>query len=209
MCWISVGVGFKRLYGCDYVASAISLAHDLCLLSLQRCIEGEVDSDEEIGDSKETNVNGSRITLGLMDITMAVELLPKEMPEELATLRGNDNDDDLVRIELVQHFGRFDIIHDKGTFDVFFMRNDSVLYIESICKHFVKDRSLVCVTSCNATESELVDCFVNHVPLNPILWSHQFKFECVSKLPHRSFVFGGVSGQSVSTVAFRAIAVLP
>lgn len=126
--------------------------------------------------------------------------------DEIATSVGaaHDSHTKSVAIEPIRNFGRFEVIHDKGTFDLFYMRGDTTLYIDSICQHFVDDQSLVCVTSCNATEVELISAFTSYQASTGI--ERKFKFECISTLPHTSYTFGGASGQTVSTAAFRATA---
>lgn len=189
--------GFKHLFGCDYIPSAITLAAGVCRAALQRLLDGEDDSeDNEHGAS--CQVDDVRIVLSVMDVTIESEDLADRSDSNNSDERLADKSDELVLIRSPLCLGQFDIIHDKGTFDVFFMRGIPSVYVDSICRHFVKDKSIICVTSCNATEAELVECFTSSTP------NRSFRLDSISKLSHRSFSFGGVTGQVVSTVAFRA-----
>lgn len=238
---LRAGIGFKRLYGCDYIPAAIVLAYSVCQRHVQYQLSHSVTPAEE-SSADRYNRGGSdgrrpcsvpdvssltlpnqglTITLAIMDIMSKPEELPSELPVELTRLKvsannsveAQENDlwhssvknDGVVTVGLAQEFRRFDLIHDKGTFDVFFMRGEAPLYIDSICRHFVQRETLICVTSCNATEAELLDCFEKHQFSESVPLKNQFQFQCISTLPHRSFTFGGAGGQSVSTAAFRAI----
>jgi len=87
----------------------------------------------------------------------------------------------------------FDVVHDKGTFDVFFMAQRCSEYVNAIA-NIVLRGGVVAITSCNATSSELCDIFCCND-----------QFEKQDVLQHRSFTFGGISGQVVSSVAFRRL----
>jgi len=89
----------------------------------------------------------------------------------------------------------FDVIHDKGTFDLFYMTNTTPKYVQTVYS-ILRVSGLLAVTSCNATREELEDAFCS----NP-----QCPFGAIDVLEHRSFTFGGHSGQIVSTVAFQRL----
>ncbi|CEM10201.1 unnamed protein product [Vitrella brassicaformis CCMP3155] len=91
--------------------------------------------------------------------------------------------------------GGYSLVHDKGTFDVMWMRgqagDDSAIegYLRFLdCA--VAAEGLFVVTSCNCTDEELQATFGG-------------SFEHVSSLAHPSLAFGGQTGQVVSTVAFK------
>ena len=59
--------------------------------------------------------------------------------------------------------GQYDVIHDKGTFDVVFMNEDldNKAYAKSLCYRLKKSKeSVFIITSCNCTSSELDEIFL-------------------------------------------------
>ena len=93
--------------------------------------------------------------------------------------------------------GRYDVIHDKGTFDVVYMNKDldNTLYAKAIL-HRLKNspESVFIITSCNCTSSELDE-----------IYAHQDLFVKVEEIKgYKSFTYGGVTGQVVSTNVYRA-----
>lgn len=99
----------------------------------------------------------------------------------------------------------WDVVLDKGTFDAVSLSNDEVqgrricaLYPERILP-LVKTGGIFLVTSCNWTEEELVAWFAskNATPCPA--------FEVVGRVDYKTFSFGGVKGQTISTVCFRKI----
>lgn len=103
-----------------------------------------------------------------------------------------------------QFRSHFDVIVDKGTFDAISLNPDFV-DLEKVSKTKIiadtfKDTlkallaatsgSLFIITSCNWTSSELGHIF------GP-------EFEPIGEIEHTKFVFGGKSGQDVSTLIFK------
>jgi 2-polyprenyl-3-methyl-5-hydroxy-6-metoxy-1,4-benzoquinol methylase len=95
----------------------------------------------------------------------------------------------------------YDIIHDKGTFDVVYMNKelDNKEYARAI-RHRLNagnPASLLIISSCNLTDSELDEIFVDA--------EEGSLFEKVEEIkqPHKRFQFGGVTGQSVTTDVYR------
>lgn len=174
-----VGVGFKHLYGCDFIPDAIALASQVCKSSF--------------------TVEGTEIRLTCFDILSidndddAAGIITQTSNSDECNNKEGSVGEIILSSDLP--FGQFDLIHDKGTFDLFYMRGDTHLYIESITRRFLHEGSIICVTSCNATEDELIDCFVNYE-------ASSIRFHCISTLPHRSIQFQGLVGQVVSTAAF-------
>ncbi|KAJ2707021.1 Protein-lysine N-methyltransferase efm4 [Coemansia sp. IMI 203386] len=94
----------------------------------------------------------------------------------------------------------FDVVLDKGTYDAICLKPKDT-EAESVDQTAIeaypvsvvgslKDSGVFLITSCNWTEDELMERF------EPYL-------QCVGRIKHRSFQFGGVVGQTVATVAFR------
>lgn len=92
---------------------------------------------------------------------------------------------------------RYDLIHDKGTFDAISLRDgsDCRTLAQTYCD-FVKkcshDDSLLLLTSCNWTLAELVNLFER------CGWYLVDEYN----IPHSSFSFGGSKGQTVTSVVF-------
>lgn len=113
---------------------------------------------------------------------------------------------DILNISSISrdHVELFDLIVDKGTFDAIslnpdFSGHEKVSKTEMIADCFKKTlKSLLnpsalskfIITSCNWTSSELEQIF-------------EPEFKVVGEIQHTKFVFGGKSGQDVSTLVFE------
>lgn len=113
---------------------------------------------------------------------------------------------DILRTESlpIQFHTYFDVIVDKGTFDAISLNPDFV-GLEKVSKTKIiadtfkqtlktllatRKDSIFIITSCNWTSLELESIF------GP-------EFEVVGEIEHTKFVFGGKSGQDVSTLIFK------
>ncbi|KAJ2727009.1 Protein-lysine N-methyltransferase efm4 [Coemansia sp. Benny D115] len=95
---------------------------------------------------------------------------------------------------------KFDVVLDKGTYDAICLKpqdGDSVAVDQSAIDMYpvsvvnsLTDSGVFLITSCNWTEDELIKRFESHL-------------ECVDRVKHKSFKFGGAVGQTVATVAFK------
>jgi SAM-dependent methyltransferase len=97
----------------------------------------------------------------------------------------------------------FDLIHDKGTFDAFMSSKENkseeyIQYILNYCKisNDIKNSSILIITSCNFSKPELIKFFDNKEGDKNI-------FTFANEIPHKSFTFGGQSGQPVTTLIYR------
>ena len=121
-----------------------------------------------------------------------------------------ENDDRIFQADImnpeslpIKYRSHFDVIVDKGTFDAISL-NPDFQGLEKVSKTKIiadafkitlktllsaKD-SLFIITSCNWTSSELQQIF------GP-------EFEAIGEVEHTKFVFGGKSGQDVSTIIFK------
>lgn len=95
----------------------------------------------------------------------------------------------------------YDLILDKGTYDAICLSDSpvdgvrpSALYPTRLAK-YLKDDGRILITSCNWTQAELVQKFTTA--------ESSLAFESAIKVP--SFQFGGQSGQTTATVAFKKI----
>lgn len=88
---------------------------------------------------------------------------------------------------------KFDIIHDKGTYDAISLTENALanrnIYIENVYDS-LNDNGLFIITSCNWTENELVQQF-------------RIKFENVHIIPTPQFKFSGTVGSVVSSCVFK------
>lgn len=117
---------------------------------------------------------------------------------------------DLLRDEIGE---MWDLVMDKGTFDALALSQELVeekggrlpsrVYPEQVAK-LVKPGGFFLITSCNFTEEEVKRRFA--VPgLGELLYESELTpgLTFHSSVPHPSFSFGGKTGQTVCTVAFK------
>lgn len=88
---------------------------------------------------------------------------------------------------------KFNLIHDKGTFDAFMLleSNNYINYVNYIKELADKD-NLMIITSCNFNKEELLYYFKNSI-------------ELIDEISYKKFSFGGSSGQTVTTLVFKII----
>ncbi|XP_018575947.1 EEF1A lysine methyltransferase 2 [Anoplophora glabripennis] len=88
---------------------------------------------------------------------------------------------------------KFDIIHDKGTYDAISLSENALenrnVYINNVYDS-LNNNGLFIITSCNWTESELIQQF-------------KMKFESFHTIPTPQFKFGGKVGSVVSSCVFK------
>lgn len=131
-----------------------------------------------------------------------------ELARKLTSLTENDRifQADILNPEALpqKYQNYFDLIVDKGTFDAISLNPDfsgqekvsktKIIAdtIKSTLKRLLKssDSALFIITSCNWTRPELENIFAP-------------EFQAVAEVEHTKFVFGGKSGQDVSTVIFK------
>ncbi|KAJ2352651.1 Protein-lysine N-methyltransferase efm4 [Coemansia erecta] len=104
-------------------------------------------------------------------------------------------------VDRVVEGGKFDVVLDKGTYDAICLMpsNESSdggvdqraidVYPQSVVRS-LSDDGVFLITSCNWTEDELVARFAQYL-------------QCIGRVKHGSFMFGGSVGQTVATVAFK------
>lgn len=96
---------------------------------------------------------------------------------------------------------------DKGTFDAISMQPRTEKYptVKCLAKvysesllNIMKPGSFFIITSCNWTESELIELFGKSF-FDSLIY---VDFEVIHRIEYPKFAFGGKNGQSVSTVIF-------
>ncbi|XP_062549889.1 EEF1A lysine methyltransferase 2 [Armigeres subalbatus] len=100
---------------------------------------------------------------------------------------------DLLDESEVAGLGKFNVVHDKGTYDAVSLHPDDSkrmreTYIKSVVQ-LLHDDGLFIVTSCNWTQKELVQSFRNQFDLHVVI-------------PTPTFKFGGTVGNVVTSVVF-------
>lgn len=101
----------------------------------------------------------------------------------------------------------WDVVLDKGTFDAISLSASTDADGRRPCEGYrgrvlrlVRPGGLFLVTSCNWTEAELKGWFEG-----PQREGEDGAFEVVDRVEYRTFSFGGVKGQTISTLCFRRI----
>ncbi|KAI1384520.1 putative S-adenosylmethionine-dependent methyltransferase of the seven beta-strand family [Hypoxylon trugodes] len=104
----------------------------------------------------------------------------------------------------------WDVVLDKGTFDAISLSSEtdpttgrrvSESYREKIIPLVRGDGGLFLVTSCNWTEAELLSWFEGSRDDETREW----RFEEVGRIEYPTFNFGGVKGQTISSICFRKV----
>ncbi|KAJ1610038.1 conserved methylase [Cryptosporidium canis] len=139
--------------------------------------------------------------VGIDYIPSAIELAEKIVKEEGLSDKISLHPIDLVtgrnvsksNEKEVVNLGKFEIVIDKGTYDIFVMKDETNIYKESVSR-YLKNGSILFISSCNSTPEELCTVFDDKVC-----------FERVSELPHKSYSYNGVEGQVLASVAFKYI----
>lgn len=100
--------------------------------------------------------------------------------------------------DIADKFGgkKFDIVHDKGTYDAISLHPDNaaekrLIYIQRL-HDLTTDGGLLILSSCNWTESELST-------------SLSGKFELFKHIPTPTFKFGGSVGSVVTQIVFKKL----
>lgn len=104
----------------------------------------------------------------------------------------------------------WDVVLDKGTFDAISLSSATDGQGRRINEGYraaalrlVKDGGLFLITSCNWTEEELERWFAGES--SEAGEDRAGRFEVAHRIAYRSFSFGGVKGQTISSVCFRKV----
>ncbi|KAI0883560.1 putative S-adenosylmethionine-dependent methyltransferase of the seven beta-strand family [Annulohypoxylon maeteangense] len=107
----------------------------------------------------------------------------------------------------------WDVVLDKGTFDAISLSSETVAgtdrrVVESYRSKItplVREGGLFLVTSCNWTEAELRGWFEGPAKEEDDEETRKWRFEEVGRVEYPSFSFGGVKGQTISSLCFRKV----
>ena len=104
---------------------------------------------------------------------------------------------DILKSEEYEKFEKFNVLLDKGTFDAISLatteseKTPANQYVDAVYDMLSEDGILV-LTSCNWTEPELLKRF-------------ECKFRLQSRIPYPKFQFGGVQGQTITTIILEKL----
>lgn len=181
-----------RMLGIDYSEQSIALAKQIASSSQEQNSEEEEDEEKD-----EDEVQGQK---GQQDSSKEAATKVEFAVWDL--LRGDYNDG--VVLSGAQADG-WDVVLDKGTFDAISLSEDRDEQGRRICEGYkarvlrlVKKGGLFLVTSCNWTEAELEGWF-GHGSGDV----EGASFVNIGRVKYPSFSFGGVKGQTISTLCFQ------
>lgn len=107
----------------------------------------------------------------------------------------------------------WDVVHDKGTFDAISLSDDKDAQGRRVCEGYraralslVRRGGYFVITSCNWTEPELSAWFAPGEEEGHGEDAGTDKFVLDGRVEYRTFSFGGVKGQTVTTLCFRKAA---
>lgn len=173
------------MLGIDYSEQSIALARQIAQ-------EGDDDDDDEETETDTMDTRRQKRREQRKKIRFAVWDL----------LRG-DYDDGVVLAGA--QAGGWDVVLDKGTFDAISLSEDKDERGRRICEGYkarvlrlVRTGGLFLVTSCNWTEAELEGWFGEGSAE-----VEGASFVSVGRVQYPSFSFGGVKGQTISTLCFQ------
>ncbi|KAL8454307.1 hypothetical protein Emed_000416 [Eimeria media] len=215
--------GFVRLAGVDYSASAICLAKANLLhrgprSSCHMCLRQADLRSLQLDAAPLQHARPPSCFCCRCERT-AEGLRDSAKTERKVSSEAECSSESACTCEPLSSLPPFPVVFDKGTFDVFWLMHTPEVYVE--CMHrLMPQYAILFLTSCNCTVEELDSIFcaiadkqhplsiaADDAPENKDKDAKQSKpfFERIDLLPHRSFKFGGVTGQVVTTVLLRRL----
>ncbi|KYN98454.1 methyltransferase, putative [Plasmodium reichenowi] len=91
----------------------------------------------------------------------------------------------------------YNLINDKGTFDVFFMNNKTNEYFKQI-SYFLQANTFFCITSCNACKDELLQ-IINEFNKNNL----KIELVLIDEIFYETITYAGIKGQLITTLIFK------
>ena len=100
---------------------------------------------------------------------------------------------DLLDDVCVEILGKFNIVHDKGTYDAVALMENAMekraTYIKNVAT-LLEDDGYFIITSCNFTDDELIESFTSTFTKHAVI-------------PTQTFMFGGKQGNIVTSLVFK------
>lgn len=117
---------------------------------------------------------------------------------------------DILNGPLDQVGTQWDVVLDKGTFDAISLSAEKDARGRRLCEGYkervlqiMKPGAIFLITSCNWTEQELQDWFA--AESDPAAEEEASRLQVVGRVKYPSFSFGGVKGQTISTMCFKKL----
>ncbi|VUC23325.1 unnamed protein product [Clonostachys rosea] len=180
------------------------------LLFSLREVDDEDDEDEDDGDEAQEKSAGpwTGRMLGVdyspQSVALANQIASSRDKDEVAGMSFQEWDilgGSYSNILTASEAEGWDVILDKGTFDAISLSDNQDAQGRRICEGYrervlplVKQGGLFIITSCNWTEKELRAWFES---------SGGFALD--GRVEYRTFSFGGVKGQTITTLCFRKL----
>ncbi|CRG99377.1 methyltransferase, putative [Plasmodium relictum] len=110
---------------------------------------------------------------------------------------------DICNIEKEIHKSKlnknYNLLNDKGTFDIFFMNKKENEYFKQV-SFFLQINTVFCITSCNACKEEILQIINNFNENNS-----KFKLSLIDEILYETISFSGKTGQIITTLIFRCL----
>ncbi|SBT33873.1 methyltransferase, putative [Plasmodium ovale wallikeri] len=132
---------------------------------------------------------------------------------ELARKYFQKNDDNNIYVEVLDicniekdvHSNstlrrKYNLLNDKGTFDIFFMKNKQNEYFTHI-SFFLQVNTLFCITTCNACKEELLEIVTYFNKKN----NSTIKLSLLDEIIYETITFAGKKGQIITTLIFKCL----
>lgn len=181
-----------RMLGVDYSERSVEFARRINETRQQGFTDAE--EDDQGGDSEDEDVTPSREPVEFA----RHDILSPSFPEGSPIRSGAQQDG-------------WGVVLDKGTFDAISLSSATDSQGRRVNEGYraaalrlVKDGGLFLITSCNWTEEELERWFAGQNSEGGED-REEGSFEAAHRIAYRSFSFGGVKGQTISSVCFRKV----
>lgn len=185
-----------RLLGVDYSERSVELAR---AVGVSRREEEEDDDDN---DDEEEEEGETAVEFKVWDV------LGGSLDDVRATATTDSNTDTNTNTSTTGSGGSWDLVLDKGTFDAISLSGERDAQGRRICEGYgervlqlLRAGGIFLVTSCNWTEAELREWFVDKTRATEA----GERLRLAGRVEYPSFSFGGVKGQTISTLCFEKV----
>ncbi|KAK0722761.1 methyltransferase domain-containing protein [Lasiosphaeria miniovina] len=201
-----------RLLGVDYSSQSVALAQRVAVA--RRRGPGQEEESEEEGEGAEAEAEAEVefcvwdvLNGALDDVRASSPSPPSVTTPTTAGAEGGCHDNATAAA------AGWDLVLDKGTFDAVSLSDERDARGRRICEGYgarvlslLRTGGVFVVTSCNWTEAELREWF-EPAPATTATAPPFFVLRQVGRIEYPSFSFGGVKGQTISTLCFEKVAV--